>query len=149
MKNKAEIFKNITDDMLAVYAKKNLRYGDSFAKLRNEYPLSICMRLADKLNRLKTLKENPNLGFDDESIRDTLLDMANYAVMELVEMDKERMEYEESLVKSQEHVYDMEEPNGYEHETCTCKTHQLVTDASDSVTFQGREYSNRRETCFD
>ena len=44
-----------------------------------------CMRLEDKLNRLKTLRKR-EAQVSNESIEDTLMDLANYAIMTLVEM---------------------------------------------------------------
>lgn len=85
-----EHFRDITSKMADVYAAKNHDYGDSFARLRERYPTSILIRLGDKLNRLHTLLTGETAQVKDESIDDTLLDLANYAVMELVErkMDK-------------------------------------------------------------
>lgn len=88
---KVDIFKDITDKMLRVYKAKNNDYGDSFSKVRKEYPQAICIRLSDKLERLKAL-ENGNKQMVDESIKDTLLDMANYAILELIEMELEEIE---------------------------------------------------------
>jgi hypothetical protein len=69
------------------YKAKNADYGDSFSKLRKEYPEAICVRLMDKLERLKTLMKGNEQQVKDESIKDTLLDLANYAIMELVEIE--------------------------------------------------------------
>ena len=44
-----------------------------------------CIRLEDKLNRLKALTRAGNQQVNDESIDDTLMDLANYAIMTLVE----------------------------------------------------------------
>ena len=44
----------------------------------------------DKLERLKTLYKGGDQQVKDESIDDTLLDIANYAVMELLEKKNER-----------------------------------------------------------
>ena len=82
-------FRDITTRMAEVYVAKNHDYGNSFAKLREKYPTSILIRLADKLNRLDTLLMG-DAAKVDESIDDTLLDLANYAVMELVERVLER-----------------------------------------------------------
>lgn len=68
-----------------IYAKKNHDYGDSFAKLRNELPGAILVRIYDKYSRLKTLMEGAEQRVMDESIDDTLMDLANYCIMELVE----------------------------------------------------------------
>lgn len=83
---KIRLFKNITNKMVSTYASKNSDYGDSFTKVRKEYPSAIIIRLMDKLERLKTLYKDPSKQLvSSESIEDTLLDLATYAVMELVE----------------------------------------------------------------
>jgi len=74
-----------------IYTRKNHDYGDSFAKLRNELPNAILVRIYDKYSRLKTLMEGAEQKVKDESIEDTLMDLANYCIMELVER---RMENE-------------------------------------------------------
>lgn len=83
--NKIELHKQICGNMHNTYKAKNADYGDSFAKAREEYPEAICIRLMDKLERLKTLLRGTEQQVKDESIDDTLLDIANYAVMELLE----------------------------------------------------------------
>lgn len=82
---KTEIFKRITDEMLQLYKDKNEDYGDSFKKVRDEYPEAIIIRLMDKLGRLKSLYKG-DVNIKDEGIENVLIDMANYCVMELVEM---------------------------------------------------------------
>ena len=88
--DRESVFREITTRMAEVYRAKNHDYGNSFAKLREKYPISILIRLADKLNRLDTLLMGDAAKVKDESIDDTLLDLANYAVMELVERRLER-----------------------------------------------------------
>lgn len=83
--NKIELHKQICGNMHNTYKAKNADYGDSFAKVREEYPEAICIRLMDKLERLKTLYKGGEQQVKDESIDDTLLDIANYAVMEILE----------------------------------------------------------------
>ena len=89
---KEECFREITIKMADVYAAKNHDYGNSFARLRERYPISILIRLFDKLNRLETLLTDECVKVKDESIEDTLLDLANYAIMELVERKMNRRE---------------------------------------------------------
>ena len=48
------------------------------------------IRLGDKLNRFKTLSRKPEQQVRDESLRDTLLDLANYAIMTVLEMEDAR-----------------------------------------------------------
>ena len=85
--NKIEIHKNICDSLNDLYKKKNQDYGDSFSKSYKEYGLTMpCIRLEDKLNRLKSLNKNGNAQVKDESIQDTLMDLANYAIMTILEL---------------------------------------------------------------
>ena len=50
-----------------------------------------CIRLEDKLNRLKNLTlRNGKQQIAEESIRDTLMDLANYAIMTIIEIDREK-----------------------------------------------------------
>lgn len=87
---KTELHKQILDEMHELYVRKNADYGDSFAKLRERYPNFVCMRIFDKLNRLDTLMQP---GYEaqvtDEKLEDTLMDIANYAVMEILERRKD------------------------------------------------------------
>lgn len=68
------------------YQNKNHDYDDSFAKSFTEYGMVMpCIILEDKLNRLKSLVQKGEAMVVDESIDDTLLDLANYAIMTLIE----------------------------------------------------------------
>ena len=88
---KTEIHQGILDEMHNLYLRKNADYGDSFAQLRKRYPNFVCMRLFDKLNRLDTLiQPGYEAKVTDEKLEDTLMDIANYAVMEILERRKER-----------------------------------------------------------
>ena len=82
--DKITLHKGICDNLNSTYKAKNSDYGDSFSKVRHEYPEAICIRLSDKLERLKTRYRGQQAQVK-ESIEDTLLDIANYAIMELVE----------------------------------------------------------------
>lgn len=89
-----KVFKSIVDKMFDTYQKKNADYGDSFAKLFDKYGMtSVLIRLQDKLNRLESLN---NPGKDnkvkDESVEDTLLDLANYAILTIIELRKQTSE---------------------------------------------------------
>lgn len=73
-----------------LYAKKNHDYGDSFHEMfLEEGWASARIRLTDKLKRFKQLTKNPDSQqIKDESIRDTLIDLANYALMSVMELDE-------------------------------------------------------------
>lgn len=73
-----------------LYKTKNHDYGDSFHKSFIEWGLPmVCIRLGDKYNRFCNLVKNDDSQVSDESICDTLMDLANYAIMTIMEIDKE------------------------------------------------------------
>ena len=77
-------FNEIVCKMADMYEKKNADYGDSFGQTCDEFGITAAIvRMIDKMNRIKQLSKN-NALVTDESIKDTLLDLANYAVMTLV-----------------------------------------------------------------
>nr|DAY26537.1 MAG TPA: Nucleotide modification associated domain 1 [Caudoviricetes sp.] len=81
----------ICDEINELYAKKNHDYGDSFAQsFREEGMAMVRIRLGDKFNRLKALTRGGEQKVSDESIRDTLIDLANYAIMTVLEMEGEK-----------------------------------------------------------
>lgn len=83
-----EEFKKITEEMKKLYEIKNKNYGNSFSEQFKEHGLtSSIIRLDDKLRRLKSLNKQSIDGTDDESIRDTFIDMANYCVLTIMELD--------------------------------------------------------------
>lgn len=91
--------KLICDTLTSIYRQKNHDYGDSFAKVREVVHNSVLVRLMDKLERLKTLMKHdaePALVID-ENVDDTLMDLANYCIMELIERQIERQELNEKV----------------------------------------------------
>lgn len=90
--DKISIHDNLCKVMHNIYVAKNKDYGDSFSSLRKEFPEAILIRLGDKYNRLKALMKNGKAEVKDESIEDTLLDLANYCLMEIVERKMDRNE---------------------------------------------------------
>jgi hypothetical protein len=71
-------FKEIHSKGLNLFEKKNTDYGDSFATFGI---VGIIIRLEDKINRCISITENNKTMVDDESIKDTIFDMVNYATM--------------------------------------------------------------------
>lgn len=81
-----------------LYEKKNHDYGDSFHQTFLEEGFSMSrIRLTDKLMRFKRLSLSGEQNVHDESIRDTLMDLANYAIMTVMEIDRYQKEADESL----------------------------------------------------
>ncbi len=87
---KAETFKEITEKMLETYIEKNKQYGDSYSKTYKEYGNTVLLlRIDDKLQRLKSLLLRGNADTFNESVQDTFFDLAIYAVMAIIETEKE------------------------------------------------------------
>lgn len=90
MLSKVEKHKKICEELTGLYEKKNHDYGDSFHISFLEEGMAMPrIRLGDKFNRFKTLSRGHKQEVNDESIRDTLIDLANYAIMTVLEMENE------------------------------------------------------------
>lgn len=88
---KVKEFLSICREMADLYDAKNWDYGDSFGKSFEEWGMTMpCIRLKDKLNSLCSLTKNSSQRVQDESIEDTLKDLATYSVMTLIELRREK-----------------------------------------------------------
>lgn len=88
--NNVIIHRQICDELNGLYKNKNSDYGNSFTELYKEFGLiSVVIRLTDKLNRLKQLSGGKEQKVNNESIKDTLMDLANYAIMAVMECNKD------------------------------------------------------------
>lgn len=75
-----------------LYLPKNAAYGDSFHKLYEDLGIiSAVTQISHKYNRLKNLARDncTDISICGESIQDTLLDMANYCIMTVMEIERE------------------------------------------------------------
>lgn len=108
-KEKLQTLKTLHSQQQALYAEKNEKYDDAFAKTYAEYgPTVAIIRLEDKLNRVKALVA---AGLDDsngESLVDTLIDMANYANMFLIELGAKAPTVEEKPKKKRKNKEETE-----------------------------------------
>ena len=89
--SKTTKFASITNEMAETYAQKNSDYGDSFGQSVKEFgPVAGVVRISDKFNRLKSLLLGKNQQMvNDESVLDTLTDMACYCIMLRMELENE------------------------------------------------------------
>ena len=84
---KENIFIKYTDKMKDLYIRKNHDYGDSVHDTYMKYGItSFLVRLEDKLNRARTISFKSQM-VEDEKLKDTLLDMANYAILAVLELE--------------------------------------------------------------
>lgn len=83
-------FKEVVNGMISTYVRKNHDYSNSFDKSLDKFGLvASVVRIGDKMNRIESLAQKKAM-VQDESIRDTLLDMANYAIMTVMWMDNQK-----------------------------------------------------------
>ena len=76
-----KVFNEATTSMVETFAKKNHDYGNSFFESLDKRGLvAALVRMEDKMNRLDSLSER-EAKVTDESLIDTLLDLANYSIM--------------------------------------------------------------------
>lgn len=86
-----ESYKDYTDKLADILAKKNAAYGDAFGKSIEKYGyVAALVRMSDKWNRLNNLMLDDD-GIDNlgESIQDTLLDLAGYCILTMAVLDNE------------------------------------------------------------
>ena len=79
--NRVEQMKQVQYDALELFRKKNIDYGDAFAKYG---VIGVLMRIEDKIQRSISITKNGVNLIQDEAIKDTLLDLHNYAAMALM-----------------------------------------------------------------
>ena len=75
----------VQQEALELFKKKNKDYGDSFATYG---PIGVIVRIGDKISRLNSITKNGINMVNDESLRDTLIDLHNYSAMAVMLMDE-------------------------------------------------------------
>lgn len=83
--NRVEQMKQIQESALELFTRKNADYGDAFAKYG---VIGLLMRIEDKIQRSLSITKNGVNLVNDEGLRDTLLDLHNYAAMALMLLDE-------------------------------------------------------------
>jgi len=84
-------FEMVIAEMLNTYKKKNADYGNSFAETIQEFGfIPAVARVNDKLKRVKNMVKGKDMNIKDESMRDNLMDIANYCVLTIMELDNQK-----------------------------------------------------------
>lgn len=85
-----DAFRDIINGMYDTFKAKNHDYGNSFSELFAECGMTYAYgHLSEKLKRVKSLMSD-EAKVKGESMRDSLLDLANYAILTIMELDKTR-----------------------------------------------------------
>ena len=83
--NRVQQMQDIQEKALELFKRKNADYGDAFAKYG---VIGVLMRIEDKIQRSLSITKNGVNLVSDEGIKDTLLDLHNYAAMALMLLEE-------------------------------------------------------------
>ena len=84
--SRSDQMKIVQNEGLELFKKKNKDYGDAFAKYG---VIGVLMRIEDKIQRSMSITQNGVNLIKDENIRDTLIDLHNYAAMGIMLLDED------------------------------------------------------------
>jgi hypothetical protein len=79
--------KVVQEEALTLFTKKNTDYGDAFATYGT---VGVIVRMGDKIQRLISVTNKGVALVDSETLRDTLIDLHNYAAMGVMLIDEQR-----------------------------------------------------------
>ena len=136
--SKVNQFCKVAKDICDLYEKKNDLYGDAFGKTYEKLGIiSAVSRISDKLHRLESLCTNKSVSVLSSSIEDTLTDIASYAIMTLMERERERRETDKGSIC----------PNGINKgDTYLCKE-DILDSSMKKIYISGRTYHSERNGC--
>jgi len=77
---------SVQEEALELFKMKNKDYGDAFA---NYGSIGVLVRMGDKISRLVNIDKN-KIEIKDEKMRDTLIDLHNYAAMAIMLLDEQK-----------------------------------------------------------
>jgi hypothetical protein len=78
--------RQIQNEGLKLFKNKNQDYGDAFATYG---PVGVLIRMGDKISRLQSITKSGITLVNNESLRDTLLDLHNYSAMAIMLLDED------------------------------------------------------------
>ena len=84
MKNEDKVAK-IQAEALELFKRKNQQYGNAFA---NYGTVGVMIRMGEKINRFLSVNRLNIELKDEETLRDTLLDLLNYSSMAIMLLDE-------------------------------------------------------------
>ncbi len=96
MTTRAEQLTNIQKEAFELFLQKNTDYGDAFA---NYGPIGVLVRIGDKIQRLQHISNTDITLIKTESLRDTLIDLHNYAGMAIMLLDEDANKFKKESLK--------------------------------------------------
>lgn len=83
--NRVQQMKTIQTEALELFKKKNIDYADAFASYGT---IGVLIRINEKVQRAMSITNNGISLLNNESLRDTLIDLHNYSAMALMLIDE-------------------------------------------------------------
>ena len=83
--DRIEQLKAVHKEGLELFERKNADYGDAFSTYGT---VGVIVRMGDKISRLSSITNTGINLVEDEKIRDTLIDLHNYAAMAIMLLDE-------------------------------------------------------------
>lgn len=81
----------ILEEIHDTYIKKNADYGDSFSITVDRWGfIPAIARIEEKVRRITNIVKGNKMNYEEESLRDNLLDIANYCIMTIMAIDKDK-----------------------------------------------------------
>ncbi len=96
--------KTVQVEAANLFVNKNKDYGDAFA---NYGPIGVIVRIGDKINRLSSVTNNGINLVKTESIRDTLIDLHNYAAMAVMLMDEKKNKPSKTIPRNDSYGHEL------------------------------------------
>lgn len=125
-------YNKVRDEAFSIFQKKNSDYGDAFADYG---AVGVIMRMGDKIRRMANITSTSVTLVEDERLRDTLMDLANYAVMGLMLLDEQ--ENVEAVVENK--VIESMEPKSLHK--------RWVTSSDGKTEYEMNRYNDGSYTC--
>lgn len=93
--NRVEQLLTVQNEARNLFKRKNTDYGDAFAKYG---VVGVLVRVGDKISRLQSITSTGINLVEDEKLRDTLLDLHNYAAMGIMLLNNNTTVYNDNTV---------------------------------------------------
>tara|TARA_B100000035_G_scaffold315414_1_gene335946 strand:- start:13835 stop:14110 length:276 start_codon:yes stop_codon:yes gene_type:complete len=87
--NRVQQFEKIQNECREIFIRKNNDYGDAFAK---HGTIGVLVRISDKMSRFTNIsKKGIEISVSNETLKDTLMDLHNYAAMAIMCMNEDEI----------------------------------------------------------
>ena len=121
MSNRVQQLSNIQYEAKQLFEKKNADYGDAFSEYGT---VGVLVRIGDKIKRLQNITNNGINLISNESLRDTLIDLHNYAAMSIMLIDETNTDHDlEEVILEDNNIIELKSWSfkGDSNNTYTCK----------------------------